>query len=238
MVSLIIPTYNEAQVIARTLDQLRPVRGDFEVIVVDGKSRDGTRAVVENLIAAYPRPLRLVTAERNRGIQLNRAAELARGDALLFLHADVLLPAEAIEALEKALREASVVGGNFRLAFEGDTLWSRFFTWANHLRRAWGIYYGDSGVFVRRDVFARLGGFKTIPVMEDYEFIRRLEKAGRTACLAPVLVVSDRRWRVQGVVRTLLSWVWVQALYWMGVPGARLARFYKPVRGGGARRSP
>ncbi len=106
------------------------------------------------------------------------------------------------------------------------------------MRRAWGIYYGDSGVFVRREVFARLGGFKTIPVMEDYEFIRRLEKAGRTAYLAPVLVVSDRRWRVQGVVRTLLSWVWVQALYCLGVPGARLARFYKPVRGGGARRSP
>ncbi len=233
MVSVIVPTYNEQQTIVATLESLRRARGDFEVMVADGESTDGTRALVEALVPGFPRPLQLLTGERNRAVQLNSAAELARGDVLLFLHADALLPPEALEALEVALRNDSTVGGNFSLAFEGDSAWSRFFTWVNRWRRFFGIYYGDSGLFVRREVFRRLGGFKPIPIMDDFEFLRRLEGVSNTVCLPPVVVVSDRRWRVQGVLRTLLSWVWVQALYSLGVHPKYLARWYKPVRDGG-----
>ncbi len=230
MVSIIVPTYDEARVIPQTLEKLRRLRGDFEIIVVDGESTDSTRARVEALIPGFPHPLRLVTAPRNRAIQLNRAAEAARGEVFLFLHADVLLPPVAIESLEHALCENSIVGGNFSLAFEGDSGWNRFFTWANRVRRSFGIYYGDSGLFVRREIFRRLGGFKPIPILDDYEFVRRLERAGRTVCLPPVVVVSDRRWQLQGVFKTLLSWVWVQALYTLGIPPHYLVRWYKPVR--------
>jgi rSAM/selenodomain-associated transferase 2 len=232
MVSVIIPTYNEERFIEQTLESLRRVRGNFEVIVVDGESTDGTRSCVEALISNFPQPLRLVTTERPRALQLNRAACIARGGTLLFVHADALVPAEAIESLESTLESRAIIGGSFSLAYDGESLWSRFFTWANRARRSFGIYYGDSGLFVRREAFRRLGGFKPISILDDYEFVRRMERSGRTACLEPVLVVSDRRWRVQGVVKTLSSWVWVQALYSLGLPPNLLARWYMPVRDG------
>lgn len=230
MVSVIIPTYNEESVIERTLGQLTCVRGNFEVLVVDGESTDGTRERVERLIPSFPRPLRLITGARNRALQLNRAAELADGETLVFLHADVLFPTEGIECIESALNDGLVLGGNFDLVFEGDSLWSRFFTWANRVRRHFGIYYGDSGIFVRRAAFERLCGFKPIPIMDDYEFVCRLESLGRTVCLPTALKVSDRRWREQGILRTLLSWICIQTLYSAGVPAKHLSRWYEPVR--------
>lgn len=232
MVSIIIPTYNEAASIPAVLDRLKHVRGDFEVLVADGSSTDRTREVVREIAATYPRPLRLVESVRQRAIQLNEAARQASGDVFLFLHADMLAPPETVESIEQSLRDGSVAGGNFQIAFEGDTFVERFFTWCYRVRRPFGIYYGDSGVFVRRSVFERLEGFKPIPIMDDYEFIRRLERAGRTVCLKPPMLVSDRRWRVQGLFRTLSSWVWIQSLYSLGVPAERLARWYGPVRDG------
>lgn len=232
MVSIIIPTYNEATSILTVLDRLKHVRGDFEVLVADGSSTDRTQEIVCKIAAAYPRPLRLVECVRHRAIQLNDAARQSCGDVILFLHADMLVPPETVESIEQSLREASVVGGNFQIVFEGDTFVERFFTWGYRVRRPFGIYYGDSGVFVRRSVFERLGGFKPLPIMDDYEFIRRLERAGRTVCLNPPMLVSDRRWRVQGLIRTLSSWVWIQTLYSLGVPAERLARWYRPVRDG------
>lgn len=230
MVSIIIPTYNEEGSIAGTLRNLSEVRGDFEVIVADGTSADATLEVVRRMAPGFPRSLRIVESVRNRALQLNRAASTAGGDALLFLHADVTLPETAVEALENCLEDASVIGGNFQIVFEGGSAVERFFTWAYRVRRPFGIYYGDSGIFVRRSVFERLGGFKPIPIMDDYEFVRRLERAGRTACLDPALRASDRRWRVQGLLHTLASWVGIQALYSLGVPARRLARWYGPVR--------
>ncbi len=268
VVSLIIPTYNEERAIARTLQQLRRVRGDFEVIVVDGESTDSTRSLVGGFAQGFPHPLRLIVVERNRAVQLNHAAGQARGSIFLFLHADVLLPEDAMETLQQALEDSSVVGGDYRLAFEGRSFWSRFFTWVHRIRRNFGIYYGDSGLFVRRAFFERLGGFAPIPMMDDYHFVRRMERSARsrgpaggerqprswatwpytqdrgrpgcvrTVCLPCVVRASDRRWRVQGVLRTLLSWFWIQALYSLGVPAQYLARCYKPVREAAQGRTP
>lgn len=181
MVSIIIPTYNEAEIIAPTLARLSRLRGDFEVIVADGASTDRTAAIVESRLRSYPRVLWVLACERPRAVQLNRAAELAHGDVLLFLYADVSLAEEALDSIERVLARSEVVGGNFEIAFEGNDFWSRFFTWGNRVRRRFGIYYGDSAVFVRRSVFEQLGGFKPIPIMDDYEFIRRLKRCGRTA---------------------------------------------------------
>lgn len=236
MVSIVIPTYNESTCILAVLDGLRHVRGNFEVLVADGSSTDRTPEIVREIAATYPLPLRLVESIRYRATQLNEAARQSCGDVFLFLHADMLVPPETIESVEQSLRDAFVVGGNFQIVFEGDTFVESFFTWCYRVRRPFGIYYGDSGVFVRRSVFERLGGFKPIPIMDDYEFIRRLECAGRTVCLNPPMLVSDRRWRVQGLVRTLASWVWIQTLYSLGVPAEHLARWYGPVRSNQGRR--
>ena len=230
MVSIIIPAYNEATSIADVLERLKHVQGEFEVLVADGSSTDRTAEIVRAAAVNYPCPLRLVDSIRNRAVQCNSASRQARGDVFLFLHADILVPAETAEAVERSLRDRVVIGGNFQIVFEGDTFVERFFTWCYRVRRPFGIYYGDSGLFVRREAFERLGGFKSIPIMDDYEFVRRMERAGRTVCLEPPMLVSGRRWRVQGLFPTLFSWVWIQTLYSLGVPAERLARWYAPVR--------
>ncbi len=232
MVSIIIPAYNEATSILSVLEPLKQVRGDFEVLVADGSSTDRTREIVRQAAANFPQPLRLVESIRNGAIQCNRATEQASGGVFLFLHADIVAPPETVESVEDSLRNPSVIGGNFQIVFDGETPVEKFFTWCYRVRRPFGIYYGDSGMFVRREVFERLGGFKPIPIMDDYEFIRRLEGAGRTVCLNPPMLVSDRRWRVQGLLPTLFSWVWIQTLYSLGVPAEHLARWYAPVRNG------
>ncbi len=230
MVSLIIPTFNEERSLGRALAALARVRGEFEVIVVDGASTDSTVPIARAMTPLYAYPLRVMVTERNRALQQNRAAESARGEVLVFLHADTAAPPDAVEKITAALDNDSVVGGNFDLIFEGDSWVERFFTWAYRVRRPFGIYYGDSGIFVRRRVFEAMGGFKPLPIMDDYEFVRRLERRGRTACLPTSLITSDRRWRVQGLLRTLWSWVWIQALYSLGVPARYLAEWYRPVR--------
>lgn len=230
MVSVIIPTYNEESAILLALGALARAGGEFEVIVVDGESTDCTRQLVEQCLPIFPQPLRLIAAPRHRARQLNAGAKEARGDVLLFLHADVVFPCQGIEALERVLQTPGVVGGNFDLVFEGCSTWSRLFTWVNRVRRRFGIYYGDSGIFVRREVFERLGGFRPIPIMDDYEFVRRIERVGKTTVVPARLLVSDRRWREQGVLHTLWSWFWVQALYSLGVPPRFLVRWYRPVR--------
>ncbi len=230
MLSVIIPTYNEEDSIPRTLDALSRARGESEVIVVDGESTDRTRQFVSERIPDFPKVLRLFVTSRPRALQLNAGARKARGDVLLFLHADVIFPCEGVETLERGLRDQALVGGNFDLEFEGPSAWSRIFTWVNRERRRFGIYYGDSGIFVRREVFNRLGGLRPIPIMDDYEFVRRLERAGKTTSVPARLVASSRRWRERGVWRTMWSWFWVQTLYSLGVPPGFLARWYLPVR--------
>jgi rSAM/selenodomain-associated transferase 2 len=230
MVSVIIPAYNEEDAIPRTLEALSCARGEFEIIVVDGESSDRTCEFVKGRIPDFPKTLRLFAAPRSRALQLNAGAGEARGDVLLFLHADVVFPCEGVEEVERVLQNQAVFGGNFRLEFEGASAWSRFFTWVNRKRRRFGIYYGDSGIFVRRVVFERLGGFRPIPIMDDYEFVRRLERAGKTALVPARLLASDRRWRERGVWRTMWSWFWVQALYSAGVRASSLTRWYRPVR--------
>jgi hypothetical protein len=128
-----------------------------------------------------------------------------------------------------------VVGGSFSLEFTGDGIASRVFTVINEWRRWFGIFYGDSGIFVRRVHFDRLGGFQNWPVLEDYEFARRLIKAGKTVCLPDRLKVSSRRWQPgpggrRRLFRTMASWFFIQTSYFLGVPIKWLACWYPAIR--------
>ena len=223
MISVIIPTHNEETALEALLRQLSAQGRGCEVLVADGASTDATVALAQ-------RYARVVVSEPNRGVQLNRAACQARGDVLLFLHADVRLPEGALAAVERVLADPQVVGGNFSLEFTGNGFPSWLFTRVNQGRRRFGIFYGDSGIFVRRAVFEQLGGFREWPLLEDYEFARRLVKAGQTVCLPQRLVVSSRRWQTGGLWRTMAAWVFIQAFFFLGVPPKWLARWYPPVR--------
>jgi rSAM/selenodomain-associated transferase 2 len=222
---VIVPVLNEASLLPGLLDHLEALQGRFELIVVDGGSDDGSAARAEEHRAVS----RLVRAPRGRARQMNAAAKAARGDAFLFLHADTRLPQGAYDELVRA-SGAGVVGGNFALRYDGGDLFSRLLGAWNALQRRGGVYYGDSAIWVTAEVFHRLGGYRELPVMEDYDLARRLERQGRTSCLAGPAVSSDRRWRRLGLLRTVASWIAIRLLFIAGVPPARLVRLYPQAR--------
>lgn len=223
-VSIVIPTLDEAAALPGLLDHLASLPGEFEVIVADGGSRDGTSAIAREL------GVRVVDAPRGRAAQQNAGAAAATGDVLVFLHADSRLPRSAHASLAHALGDASVVGGNFRLRFDGGDAFSRVLGAWYAAQRRLGVWYGDSTIWVRPDVFAALGGFPALPIMEDYALVRALRGAGATPCLPGPATTSGRRWRSLGVARTVASWIVIRWLFLAGVPPARLARLYDNVR--------
>lgn len=222
-ISVIIPAWCEAAAIGEAVRRALAV-GD-EVIVADGGSPDGTASLAQRAGAT------VVVAPRGRGAQLHRGALEAKGDALLFLHADATLPPEARQAIQTALSEPGAVGGNFHLRFVPETPAARLFTWVNDARRRWlSIYYGDSAIFMRHSAYDQLGGFRQLPLFEDYELVQRLERLGRTVYVSDVSVTVSARRFERAPLRTLLRWGALQALYSAGVPAHVLARHYGDAR--------
>ncbi len=165
-----------------------------------------------------------------RAAQNNAAAATARGDVLLFLHADSRLPAAGLLTLRAAVHDPGLVGGNFALRFDGGDAFGATMSAVYRFQRRHGFYYGDSSIWLRRATFDALGGFRELPIMDDYDLVRRLEGHGRTASLPGPATTSARRWQAIGVTRTLISWWLIRWLYVAGVPAERLHRWYRVVR--------
>jgi rSAM/selenodomain-associated transferase 2 len=222
--SVVIPTFNEEAVIAETLRRIVVSVAPYELIVADGCSADET--------AARARPYATVlVVSGTRGAALNRAAMLATGDVLLFLHADTLLPTGAEAAIARALQNAEVIGGAFRLRFDHPgrlaTLLARHVNFRSSLSN---IFFGDQALFVRREIFVRAGGFKEWSVMEDMEILGRLRPHGRLALLDEEVVTSTRRHRKNGWMKTIGT-IWIMTLlHALGVSGHAMTRWYKPQR--------
>jgi rSAM/selenodomain-associated transferase 2 len=223
-ISVIVPTLNEESVLAATLAS---VRGPAlrEIVVVDGGSTDATCTVARQAGA------RVLTAPRGRAAQMNAGATAAGGEILLFLHADTRLPAGFDAAVVTALADSRVAGGRFDVALmpSSPLLWLTS-TLINARSRLSRIATGDQAIFVRRAVFAALGGFPAMPLMEDLAFSRALKRAGRVACLRERVVTSSRRWRRDGVIRTILLMWGLRLLYFLGVSPERLRRLYCDAR--------
>jgi rSAM/selenodomain-associated transferase 2 len=222
-VSVIIPTWNEEAYLGETLRQLRG-QGPHEIIVADGGSTDATCHVAR---AAD----RLLQGPRGRAAQMNHGASHAGGDVLLFLHADCTLEAGALAAAEEALRGRGVAAGCFRMAVTAAAPVYRLIDACATARvRLTGLVYGDQGLFVRRDLFKRVGGFPPLRLMEDVYLSRALRRLGRVVVAPRRIFVSPRRWQRQGVLRqTLRNWA-LTALAAAGVHPDRLAAFYPAVR--------
>lgn len=214
-VSVIVPALNEEDRIGIAIDAAFAA-GAAEVIVADGGSSDGT------LTVARAHGARVVEGASQRARQLNRGAEAAAHEILLFLHADTLLPAGAAAAVERAVAEGAVFGG-FRVEFLEPGL--GFVAWMINARtRLTRAPWGDQAQFVRRDAFP---GYPDFPIMEDYELARRMKKAGPTMLLPLTVRTSGRRFLTKGIVRTTVTnWVIIVS-YHLGVSPATLARWYR-----------
>ena len=226
-ISVVVPVLDEEARIARRLEELAATPGIDEVIVVDGGSVDGTVA----LASAFP-GVRVLSAPRGRGPQLNAGARAAGGAILLFLHADVSLPRDAAAWIAGTLAERDVVAGAFRtwtVPDAGESWLAPLLHLADIRSRITRFPYGDQAIFMRREAFARAGGFPDQPLMEDLELSRRLRRLGRVVTVPAVVRVSGRRFLDRPIHSTLINRV-LPILYRLGVPLRVLAQLYGDVR--------
>jgi rSAM/selenodomain-associated transferase 2 len=217
MLSIIVPTLNEAGGIAAALARLEPLRRrGTEVIVADGGSDDGTVELARPIADA------IVVAPRGRASQMNAGAVIASGEVLLFLHADTILPGGA-----DALIPTDRAWGRFDVCIDGRHPLLRLVAVMMNLRsRLTGVCTGDQAIFVRRTLFAEVGGYRDIPLMEDIALSKTLRRRARPVCLAQCVTTSGRRWETRGVMRTILLMWHLRFDYWRGVDARELAIRY------------
>ncbi len=219
--SIVIPVLNEAPRIAAQLQKLQALRRrNVELTVADGGSSDGTAQSATALAD------RVLLAPRGRARQMNAGAAASSGEVLLFLHADTALPPNALEAVTTAI-DAGAQWGRFDVRIDGGhpllRVVERMMNWRSRLS---GIATGDQAIFVRRELFDRVGGFPDLPLMEDIRLSALLKRQAPPACLAETVATSARRWEQNGVLRTILLMWWLRAAFFCGTDPARLARQY------------
>lgn len=229
---MIIPALDEETSLPATIRSAREAGAD-EVVVVDGGSADGSRETALRLADT------LVCTARGRAAQMNAGARASSGEALLFLHADTLLPPESIRAVRAALRRADIQGGAFSVRLEVSPSASPYMKAMLRLTgrmicvrsRLFRSYTGDQAIFVRRETFEALGGYPEVPLMEDVEFSRRMTRRGKTLLLPVRITTSGRRWEAAGAVRTILLMWSLRAGHFFGLSPSRCAEFYGRGRG-------
>jgi rSAM/selenodomain-associated transferase 2 len=220
---IVIPTLNEEEHLAGILEDLARLEVGRDIVVVDGGSEDATAAV------AARAGVRVLRAPRGRALQMNAGAAVVTGEWLCFLHADVRMPADARAALRETVARPPADAAVWKLAVEGAGVWMRVVEAGALLRdRLGGLPYGDQGFLVRRTVFEAVGGFPSLPIMEDVALARAVRRRTRLARLPAALVASGRRWRREGAYRTWIRNAVLMTAYLAGTPPERLARWYPP----------
>lgn len=224
MFSIIIPVLHEAAGINPVIEHLRTLQGESsrEIIVVDGSTaRDTLNAIKDKNVIS-------ITANKGRAMQMNAGVSVAKGEILIFLHADTKLPSNALVRISEILRNRKYVGGAFDLKIDSATMFLRFMSFTANIRsRFTRIPYGDQVIFMRKEYFQKIGGFKEIPLMEDVELMRRVRKVGGTIyILKEKVITSARKWEKEGFIRTWLKNHLIRFLYFLGVDVNTLAKLY------------
>jgi rSAM/selenodomain-associated transferase 2 len=224
VISIIVPTLNEAAQITTTLGALQNLQGDKEILVVDGGSIDQTAALARQC------GVTVLSSARGRGTQLHTGALQSSGNVLWFVHADTVAPKHALKEITAALSDPAILGGNFALHFDGSSRAARQLTTIYPALRWLNLCYGDSGLFVRRDVYDNIGGFRPVALFEDLDLLKRLRRAGRFIHLKCPIVTSSRRFENRSFALIWTHWTALQILYWAGVSPNLLARWYHHAR--------
>ena len=222
--SIIVPVFHEGERISDLIEYLNRLDSDknLEIIVVDGAhEKDTLRAIDGNHVIK-------ISSEKGRAKQMNAGASVAKGQILIFLHADTELPLLALKKIDSIMERKEYVGGAFDLGIKSDKFIFKVIGTLSSLRsRLNRIPFGDQAVFIRNEYFNRIGGYKEIPLMEDVELMRRIKKSrNKIWIFYERAMTSPRRWEKEGVMYcTLRNWT-LQALYFLGISPYRLARFY------------
>ncbi|NJN04204.1 MAG: glycosyltransferase family 2 protein [Leptolyngbyaceae cyanobacterium SL_1_1] len=220
-ISVIIPLLNEVAVLPTTLAAI-PCSPQIEIVGVDGGSQDETVSLARRL------GVHVIETDPGRYHQLNQGAEVATGKILLFLHADTRLPGGFADLIRETLAQPGVVGGAFRLKINADLKGIRLVEWGVQARsRLFHLPYGDQALFVYKTTFEQLGGFAAMPIMEDYEFVRRLARCGKILIVSAAVITSGRRWQHLGVWQTTLLNQLIILAYAVGISPRRLVRWYR-----------
>ena len=232
-ITVIIPVLNEQVSVSECLRQFERLdRGGScasycEIIVVDGGSSDRTWDIASEFSQAKV----LLSKIPGRAAQMNAGAERASGDILLFLHTDTYLPQNAFDEIIDSINSDGTVGGRFRLRLSESGISYRLIGVMSTLRSKYlGITYGDQAIYVRKDVFQRVGGFPEIPIFEDSEFCKKLSRTGNFQMLHEQVTASARRWKKNGVWKTVLKMWLLKFLYSLEVPPEKLVKHYECVR--------
>ncbi|KZL50279.1 glycosyltransferase [Nodularia spumigena CENA596] len=220
-ISIIIPTFNEAANLENAIASTQPST-NVELIVVDGGSQDDTVSIAQSL------GVKVISSPPGRAVQMNAGAMAARGDILLFLHADTRLPAGFDSMVRSALQQPQTVAGAFSLRIDADYWALRWVekgvNWRSHFYQ---MPYGDQAIFLTTEIFQKIGNFPNLPIMEDFELIRRLKRTGKIPIIPVPVITSARRWLKKGVFQTTLLNQIVITAYFLGVSPERIRSWYR-----------
>lgn len=229
---IVMPVYNESALLPAALEHLQRIARGVPVMIADGGSTDGSAEIAERYFPV------IRCGAPNRGAQMNRAARELDTDTLLFLHVDSRLPADFAGHIQRAMADPRVAAGCFRLRFDVDRPWLRFYSWCTRFRGRF-LHFGDQAFFVRRSVFEQVGGYRELPLMEDVDFLRRLivpgflglgRRAGKFVVVPAEVTTSARRFVRRGIVRQQFTNVLLVTLFELGVPARHVARLYPHIR--------
>ena len=221
-ISIIIPVYNEASIINKSMDNLEQFRDYCEIIFVDGGSDDGTDRIIEKKYKLFYSP------KKGRSYQMNYGASLSRGNILLFLHADSILPDDAPGQIHRIIRRG-YKAGCFRIKFDSKSILMKICGFMSNLRvRLRNIAFGDQGIFIIKSYFYKLGGFAEIPLMEDYQLSMDIKADKEKIALTETKIeTSERRFVKKGRFRTMIEMQKLQYMYRRGKDIDIIANLYK-----------
>lgn len=224
MISVIIPMYNEEEILSVNLIKFDNLSHDAELIFVDGGSTDRSIELVSTRGNVF-------RCNKGRAIQMNYGAQHARYNTLLFLHADNIVSPETLLSIEKKLQVNGFIGGCLTQRIDKKGIIYRTIEAQGNTRARFSkVFYGDQGIFIKKDIFFKMGGFPEVPIMEDVIFTKKLRKAGNTVILPDRILVSPRRWEKRGIIKTTLLYSLIILLHKLGFPLEKIKCLYDDLR--------
>ena len=223
-ISIIVPVYNEEKILLANYSNWKRLSKVAELIFVDGGSTDKSNELTAKLG-------KLLHGKKGRALQMNLGASSAGGEILLFIHADTRLDPKVLPVIIKKLEDEKIIGGCFSIFLAGQSILYRLINYLGTTRaKLTRIFYGDQGLFIKKNVFFDLGGFPEVPIMEDVLFSAKMKKMGKTIVLPEQIWISPRRWEQRGIIVTILMYLFLSSLFYLGFPLAKIRKIYEDLR--------